>query len=119
MVREGPGRGSRRSASDTASLDEQYTQTARRPLLVAVAFTRPMLATGGQGVGDQRRDRRGREQADAVRQMLERVANEITTTFASSYTREVSLTQALDPDVIRSYHRKATGEKFLIVPSRD
>ena len=46
-----------------------------------------------------------------------RVANEIRTTFASRYTRTISLLDALDPDVIAVYSRQATGEKFLINPS--
>jgi len=46
-----------------------------------------------------------------------RVANEIKTTFASHYTRTISLREALDPDVIAAYSRRATGEKFLINPS--
>jgi NADPH2:quinone reductase len=46
-----------------------------------------------------------------------RVANEIMTTFASHYTRTISLLEALDPDVIAAYSRRATGEKFLINPS--
>jgi NADPH:quinone reductase-like Zn-dependent oxidoreductase len=51
--------------------------------------------------------------------LRERVAREITTTFASHYTRTISLTEALKPDVIAAYNRKSTGEKFLIDPSRD
>ena len=51
--------------------------------------------------------------------LRERVAREITTTFASHYTRTISLTEALQPDVIAVYNRRATGEKFLIDPSRD
>jgi NADPH:quinone reductase-like Zn-dependent oxidoreductase len=51
--------------------------------------------------------------------LRERVAREITTTFASHYTRTISLTEALQPDVIAAYNRKTTGEKFLIDPSRD
>ncbi len=47
-----------------------------------------------------------------------RVADELTTTFASSYSDEISLTQALDLDVIRRYVRQATGEKFLLRPQR-
>jgi NADPH:quinone reductase len=47
-----------------------------------------------------------------------RVAAEITTTFASTYTAEISLTEALDPETIRAYQAKATGEKFLICPQR-
>ena len=46
-----------------------------------------------------------------------RVANEIKTTFASHYTRTISLLEALDPDVIAAYSRRATGEKFLINPT--
>jgi NADPH:quinone reductase len=46
-----------------------------------------------------------------------RVASEIKTTFASRYTRTISLLEALDPDVIAAYGRRATGEKFLINPN--
>jgi hypothetical protein len=46
-----------------------------------------------------------------------RVASEIRTTFASHYTRTISLLEALDPDVIAAYGRRATGEKFLINPN--
>jgi hypothetical protein len=41
----------------------------------------------------------------------------LTTTFASHYTRTISLHDALDPETIRAYNRKATGDKFLINPS--
>ncbi len=55
---------------------------------------------------------------EASQGLLERVTREITTTFASSYTREISLEEALDPEIIRGCQRKATGEKYLIVPSK-
>jgi len=45
-----------------------------------------------------------------------RIAAELTTTFASHFTEEISLDEALDLDVLRRYARTATGEKFLIVP---
>ncbi len=54
---------------------------------------------------------------DAAR-LRERVAAELKTTFASHYTREISLQEALQPDVVAAYNRRATGEKFLINPSR-
>jgi len=57
--------------------------------------------------------------AEAEQKLRDRVANEITTTFASSYAREISLAEAIDSDIIRAYQRRATGEKYLIVPSRD
>jgi len=47
-----------------------------------------------------------------------RVVAELTTTFASHYTDEASLAGALDLDAIRTYARQATGQKFLIRPSR-
>jgi NADPH2:quinone reductase len=53
---------------------------------------------------------------EAAQKLRERVANEITTTFASHYTQEVSLTQALDPAVLAGYAKQATGEKYLVVP---
>jgi len=43
---------------------------------------------------------------------------ELTTTFASHYTRVVGLAEALQPELLRTYERKATGEKFLIDPTR-
>jgi NADPH:quinone reductase-like Zn-dependent oxidoreductase len=50
-------------------------------------------------------------------QLKARVANEIRTTFASHYSRTISLVEALDLQVIAAYSRRATGEKFLINPS--
>jgi NADPH:quinone reductase-like Zn-dependent oxidoreductase len=54
---------------------------------------------------------------DALAALRHRVATSLTTTFASAYTREVSLDDALEPAVIARYARQATGEKFLITPS--
>jgi NADPH:quinone reductase len=54
---------------------------------------------------------------DAAKRLRDRVAAELTTTFASHYTAEISLTEALSPDVIAAYSRLATGEKYLIVPN--
>jgi NADPH:quinone reductase len=47
-----------------------------------------------------------------------RVASEIKTTFASHYTKVVSLTGALEPDEIAQYSKRATGQKYLIDPTR-
>jgi NADPH:quinone reductase len=46
-----------------------------------------------------------------------RVAAELATTFASSYSREVSLTGMLRPDAFNSYVKQATGEEFLVTPN--
>jgi len=38
--------------------------------------------------------------------------------FASQYTQTISLAGMVDPDVAKAYQRKATGEKYLVDPSR-
>jgi len=50
--------------------------------------------------------------------LRERVAREIKTTFASHYTKEISLAEALELDSIASYGRQATGAKVLINPHK-
>jgi NADPH:quinone reductase-like Zn-dependent oxidoreductase len=57
-------------------------------------------------------------QADGQR-LRQRVVDELKTTFASHYTKVVSLAEALDPANIAVYAKRATGEKFLIDPSKD
>ena len=47
-----------------------------------------------------------------------RVAKELTTTFASHYTNEISLEEALNAETVGNYIAKATGEKFLICPQK-
>ena len=48
--------------------------------------------------------------------LRDRVVRGLSTTFASTYTGEVSLRGALDPAAFHVYARQATGEKFLITP---
>jgi NADPH:quinone reductase-like Zn-dependent oxidoreductase len=54
--------------------------------------------------------------AEAFGGLRARVAAELTTTFASTYTREVSLAGVLRPDAFHAYVKRATGEKFLVNP---
>jgi NADPH:quinone reductase-like Zn-dependent oxidoreductase len=56
--------------------------------------------------------------AEARQAMRNRVAAELHTTFKSHYTKEISLRDALQPDVLNAYSRRATGEKYLINPSK-
>jgi NADPH2:quinone reductase len=56
--------------------------------------------------------------AETVARMRARVADEITTTFASHYSRRITLAEALTPEAMGVYGRQATGEKFLIEPQR-
>ena len=51
--------------------------------------------------------------------LRQRVADGLESTFASTYTREVSLREALHPDAYAVYSRQATGEKFLIAPHKE
>lgn len=55
---------------------------------------------------------------EAVQALKARVVAELTSTFASHYTHEVSLAEALQPDVAMAYNRRATGEKYLICPHK-
>lgn len=50
-------------------------------------------------------------------QLRARVVAELKTTFASHYSREISLAELLDPEVLIACTRQATGEKFLITPA--
>ena len=55
--------------------------------------------------------------AEGFGRLRARVAAELTTTFASTYTREVSLAGMLRPDAFHAYVKRATGEKFLVTPN--
>lgn len=52
-----------------------------------------------------------------VQQLKQRVADELTTTFASHYTKELTLAQVLARDAIAGYGKMATGEKVLVRPT--
>ena len=55
---------------------------------------------------------------ERFQQMRQRVAEEITTTFASNYVREISFEEMLQPEIIKSYAKQATGEKYLVNPHK-
>lgn len=55
--------------------------------------------------------------ADETARLRARVADEITTTFASSYTDQVDLRGALDPAAVAVYGQQATGRKYLVRPN--
>jgi NADPH:quinone reductase len=54
-----------------------------------------------------------------AQELRSRVAAELKTTFASHYTRTVSLVEALTPELIAIYGQRSTGAKVLIDPSQD
>ena len=51
-----------------------------------------------------------------IMRLRARVVAELTTTFASKYTAEITLAQALEPETILAYSKRATGSKYLITP---
>jgi NADPH:quinone reductase-like Zn-dependent oxidoreductase len=53
-----------------------------------------------------------------IQRLRDKVLSELTTTFASHYTKTISLAEALDLETLKAYSRRATGEKYLIDPSR-
>jgi NADPH2:quinone reductase len=54
----------------------------------------------------------------ATQKLRERVIAELKTTFASHYTKVVSLREALQADAIGTYAKIGTGEKYLINPNK-
>ena len=54
----------------------------------------------------------------AAQKLRDRVVAELKTTFASHYTKEISLVEALQLDNIFAYAKFGTGEKFLINPTK-
>jgi hypothetical protein len=52
-------------------------------------------------------------------QLRQTVAAGLTTTFASSYSSEISLAQVLDPGVFSQCIKQSTGEKVLVDPQLD
>jgi NADPH2:quinone reductase len=59
-----------------------------------------------------------RTSAEDLARLRQRVADELTTTFASHYTDEISLRDALDVETLQRCARQATGQKFLLRPQR-
>ena len=56
--------------------------------------------------------------AETVGRLRKRVADELKTTFASHYSRTISLVEALDLSVMSAYLKRSTGDKYLIDPNK-
>lgn len=54
----------------------------------------------------------------ATEALKQRVATELKTTFASHYSKEISLAEVLDLDTIAVYNQRATGTKYLVNPAK-
>lgn len=57
--------------------------------------------------------------AETVQRLKQRVASNLKTTFASAYTKDVSLAQALSREEIAIYSKRATAAKYLVCPNKD
>lgn len=55
---------------------------------------------------------------DVAERLKSRVAAELTTTFASTYAREISLAEMMQPETIAAYNKRSTGAKYLVNPNR-
>jgi NADPH:quinone reductase-like Zn-dependent oxidoreductase len=53
-----------------------------------------------------------------VQDLRERAIRGLRTTFASQYKAEISLADALTPEMVRKYSKRSTGEKYLINPTK-
>ncbi len=58
-----------------------------------------------------------RTEPSRIQALREKIASEITTTFASHYLAEVSLEEALQPGAVEQYSSLSTGQKYLLNPS--
>jgi NADPH2:quinone reductase len=54
---------------------------------------------------------------ERVAALKQRIAAELTTTFASPHAQRVSLAEALQLNAVQHYAKRATGAKYLITPS--
>ena len=55
---------------------------------------------------------------EAAAKLKARVAAELTTTFATSYVKQMSLAETLELGNLHGFGKRATGEKYLVVPNR-
>ena len=60
----------------------------------------------------------GRIGPERFEELKQKVADEIKTTFASHYTKEISLEEVLQPENINVYSKQATAEKYLVNPNK-
>lgn len=60
----------------------------------------------------------GKLPPNQVMQLHKKVADEITSTFASTFSQELTLEQVMDPAMVMQYNAKKTGEKYLVTPAK-
>ncbi|WP_319437327.1 zinc-binding dehydrogenase [Mycobacterium sp. RTGN5] len=114
--------GMEEAASATAAQYSRYGSTVHKQVYIYGGLdTSPTILTRNFGMawgigGWLLTPFLGSAGAETIGRLRARVAAELTTTFASSYTREVSLAGMLQPAAFNEYVKRATGEKFLVTP---
>jgi len=53
-----------------------------------------------------------------IPEFQKRIVENLKTTFKTTYDKEISLHEVLDSEIIKKYSRLATGEKYLVNPSK-
>jgi NADPH2:quinone reductase len=56
--------------------------------------------------------------AATVEKLKGRIASELRTTFLSKYSKEISLAEVLDLEVMAAYRKRETGQKYLVNPNK-
>jgi len=110
--------------SKTATEYSRYGTTVHKQVYIYGAlntgpteFTRSFGSAWGMG-GWLLMPRMAQFGAETAERLKARVAAELTTTFASHYAGALGLAEALRPEAIGQYARRATGAKFLILPQK-
>ena len=113
------------AANATASGYSRYGSTVHKQVYIYGSLdTSPTVLTRNYGLawgigGWLLTPFLGKIGLDGLNRLRERVAAELTTTFASTYAAEVSLRGALALDTLTAYAQRATGQKYLIRPDLD
>jgi NADPH:quinone reductase len=114
--------GMEEAANATAAAYSRYGSTVHKQVYIYGALdTSPTILTRNFGMawgigGWLLTPFLGSAGAETIGRLRARVAAELTTTFASTYTDKVSLAGMLRPDAFNAYVKRATGEKFLVTP---
>ncbi len=110
-------------SKDAVGLNTYGSEQHKQVYIYGMLNTAPTVLNRGYGMSwgvggwllPRFLQRIGHERAGKLRQ---RVADEITTTFASSFVDELSLIEVLQPANISRYVAKKTGAKYLINPGK-
>ena len=110
-------------SKDTKGLNTYGSSTMKQVYLYGALDTGPTILQRAYGMtwgvgGWLMPNYLARVGNEKAAEMQQRVANEITSTFASSYTKELSLAEMLSLSEVAGYVAKKTGEKYYVNPQK-